>query len=226
MSHIGASVPRIDAQDKVHGRTVFTDNMRVPGMLYAAVVTSSHAHALIRRIDAAVGGGSGGKAETQQEPLAYLLSRELGGRPVRVANTREQDLTTSPGRLGIQARIRRGATSDGRLTAADIEFLFDCGGYADYAVNVSRAAGYSCTGPYRVPNVSADSLSVYTNHPFATAYRGFGHIEMTFCVERAMDLLAEKLGMDPVQLCVLSAVVQGDTTPTQGELDENTGDIW
>ncbi len=148
----------------------------------------------------AVGGGFGGKAGIQLEPLAYLLSKAVGGRPVRVSNTREQDLLSSPGRPGLQARVRLGAGSDGRLIAADIELLFDSGGYADYVVNVSRAAGYSCTGPYAVPNVKADSLSVYTNHPFATAYRGFGHIEMSFAIERAMDLLADRLGMDPVAL--------------------------
>jgi CO/xanthine dehydrogenase Mo-binding subunit len=173
----------------------------------------------------AVGGGFGGKAGIQLEPLAYLLSTGVGGRPVRVANTREQDLLTSPGRPGLQARVRLGARADGTLTAADIELLYDSGGYADYAVNVSRAGGYSCTGPYRVPNVRADSLSVYTNHPFATAYRGFGHIEMTFAVERAMDLLAERLGMDPVELRLVNAIKRGDTTPTRDVLDENTGDL-
>ncbi len=173
----------------------------------------------------AVGGGFGGKAGIQLEPLAYLLSKAVGGRPVRVANTREQDLVSSPGRPGLQARVRLGARSDGRIIAADIEFLFDSGGYADYAVNVSRAAGYSCTGPYAIANVKADSLSVYTNHPFATAYRGFGHIEMSFAVERAMDLLADRLGMDPVELRALNAIRAGDTTPTQSVLDESTGDL-
>lgn len=173
----------------------------------------------------AVGGGFGGKAGIQLEPLAYLLSRELGGRPVRLANTREQDMVSSPGAPGLQAWVKLGAKSDGTLTAAEIRFLFDSGGYADYAVNVSRAAGYSCTGPYRIPNVSSDSLSVYTNHPFATAYRGFGHIEMTYAVERTMDLLSQKLGMDAVELRLKNAVVAGDSTPTQNRLDPNTGDL-
>jgi CO/xanthine dehydrogenase Mo-binding subunit len=173
----------------------------------------------------AVGGGFGGKAGIQLEPLAYLLSRELGGRPVRLANSREQDMITSPGAPGFQARVKFGAKRDGTLTAAEIRFLFDSGGYADYAVNVARAAGYSSTGPYRIPNVSSDSMSVYTNHPFATAYRGFGHIEMTYAVERTMDLLADELEMDPVELRMKNAVQAGDTTPTQNVLDPNTGDL-
>jgi len=172
-----------------------------------------------------VGGGFGGKAGIQLEPLAYLLSRELGGLPVRLANSREQDMVSSPGAPGLQSRVKFGAKKDGTVIAADIEYLFDSGGYADYAVNVSRAAGYSCTGPYNIPNLKADSLSVYTNHPFGTAYRGFGHIEMAYSIERTMELLAEKLGMDAVALRMKNLIQAGDTTPTQDVLDTNTGDI-
>lgn len=173
----------------------------------------------------AIGGGFGGKAGVQLEPLAYLLSRELGGRPVQLANSREQDMVSSPGTPGMQSRVKLGARSDGTIVAAEIEFLYDSGGYADYAVNVARAGGYSCTGPYRIENVKADSLSVYTNHPFATAFRGFGHIEMTYCIERTMELLAEKIAMDPVELRRLNAIGPGDTTPSRNVLDPNTGDL-
>lgn len=172
-----------------------------------------------------VGGGFGGKAGIQLEGLAYLCSRAVGGRPVRLINTREQDLISSPGNMGLEAKVRLGAKRDGTLVAADLEFLFDSGAYADYAVNISRAAAISCTGPYRIPNVRCDSVCVYTNHPFATAYRGFGHVEASYAVERAMDQLAEALGMDPVALRLRNAVVKGDTTPVQSVLDESTGDL-
>lgn len=173
----------------------------------------------------AVGGGFGGKAGIQLEPLAYLLSEAVGGRPVRVANTREMDLVSSPGAPGLESRVKLGAKADGTLVAAEIQYLFDSGGYADYAVNVARAAGYSCTGPYRIPNVKADSMSVYTNHPFATAYRGFGHIEMSYSIERTMEILAEKLNMDAVELRLKNAIQPGDTTPSQNVLDANTGNV-
>ncbi len=182
-------------------------------------------HGMIEVSAPAVGGGFGGKAGIQLEPLAYLLSRSAGGRRVRLSNDREADMLGSPGRPGIQARVELGARTDGVILAADIEFLFDSGGYADYAVNVARAAGYACTGPYRIPNVRADSLCVYTNHPFATAFRGFGHIEMSFCIERAMDALAEGLGMDPMRLRLINAVRPGDTTPSLSVLEPCTGDL-
>ena len=172
-----------------------------------------------------IGGGFGGKAGIQLEPLAALLAMRFPGRPVRLANTREADMLSSPGRAGLQARVRLAARADGTLLAADIEFLFDSGGYADYAVNVSRAAAISCTGPYNVPHVKTDSLCVYTNHPFASAFRGFGHIELSYATERAMDLLAERLNMDPAALRLKNAIRRGDLTPTGAPMDENTGDL-
>lgn len=174
---------------------------------------------------APIGGGFGGKAGIMLEPLACLLAMRFPGRPVRLANPREADLLSSPGRPGLEARVRLAARADGLLLGADIEFLFDSGGYADYAVNVSRAAAISCTGPYNIPNVKTDSLCVYTNHPFATAFRGFGHIELSYATERAMDLLAERLQMDPADLRGINAIREGDLTPTGAPMDENTGDL-
>lgn len=172
-----------------------------------------------------VGGGFGGKAGIQLEGLAYLLSKAVSGRPVKLVNTREQDLVSSPGHIGLEARVRLGASEDGTLQAAQLEFFFDSGGYADYAVNVSRAAAIACTGPYRIPNVTCDSICVYTNHPFATAYRGFGHVELAFAIERAMDLLADKTGIDPLELRLTNAIRAGDTSPTGQLMDHNTGDL-
>ncbi len=172
-----------------------------------------------------VGGGFGGKDGLQLEALAFLLSRGVGGRPVRVANSREQDLVSSPGRAGLFARVKLGARRDGKLTAAKMLLLYDSGAYADYAVHVSRAGGFSLPGPYFVPNIEADSLCVYTNRPFATAFRGFGHIEMTYAVERALDHLAQKLNMDPVALRKVNAIRAGDTTGGNAVMDLNTGDL-
>lgn len=172
-----------------------------------------------------IGGGYGGKAGMQLEGLVYLLSKAVGGRKVKLVNTREQDLVTSPGHIGLEASVKLGAAKDGELMAAELLYMFDSGAYADYAVNISRAAAIACTGPYRIPNVWCDSLCVYTNHPFATAYRGFGHIELAFAIERAMDMLADKLNMDPMELRLKNAIKRGDTSPTRSIMDDNTGDL-
>jgi CO/xanthine dehydrogenase Mo-binding subunit len=171
-----------------------------------------------------IGGGFGGKAGIQLEGLAFLLSKTVGGRPVRLVNTREEDMVSSPGHIGLEATVRLGATFEGRLIAMDALYLFDSGGYADYAVNISRAGAIAATGPYNIPNVRADALCVYTNHPFATAYRGFGH-EIHFAIARAMAELASVLEMDPVELHTMNAIQPGDLSPTQSVMDSNTGDL-
>lgn len=173
-----------------------------------------------------VGGAFGGKAAVQLEVLAYLASRAVRGRPVRLTNTREEDIAGSPVGLGLDADVRLGATRDGRLTAAELTFRLDAGAYADSVPRMARAIASACTGPYRVDNVRCDVLSVYTNHVYATALRSFGYMPMTFAVERAMDKLADALAMDGVALRRKNAILPGDTTPTRHRLTRSIiGDL-
>jgi len=168
-----------------------------------------------------VGGAYGGKTAVQLEFIAYLCSKAVGGRQVKLNNTREDDMITSPVHIGLDAKIKLGCTKDGRLTAAEITYLFDGGAYSDRAVIISRAAAIDCTGPYNIENVWCDSLCLYTNHPYATAFRGFGHAELTFPIERTMDMLADKLGLDPLELRLRNVILPGDTSPTQTLLTRN-----
>lgn len=173
-----------------------------------------------------VGGAFGGKAAIQLEVLAYLASKAIGGRAVKLVNPREQDMAMSPVGMGLDAHIRLGATRDGELVAADITFLMDIGAYTDSAPRVARAIAAQCTGPYHVPNVTCDVLAVYTNHTYTTAFRGFGHMPMTFAIERAVDKLAEQLDMDPLILRRRNALRPGSTSPTQARLTEsNLGNL-
>ncbi len=165
-----------------------------------------------------VGGAFGGKAPIQLEILTYLASKAVDGRLVKLVNTREHDLITSPCHIGLDAKVTLGATQDGMLKAAKIVFLWDGGAYADKAVDMANAAAIDCTGPYFVPNVWCDSFCMYTNHTYATAFRGFSHTELTFAVERAMDQLAKKLNLDPLELRVKNAIHPGQTTPTEALL--------
>lgn len=109
-------------------------------------------------------------------------------------------MITSPGRVGLDATIKLAATKDGKLTAAKILYLFDSGAYSDKGSVISKAAAVTCTGPYQIEHVWCDSLCVYTNHPYAAAYRGFSHSELLFAFERSMDILARKLKIDPLEL--------------------------
>ncbi|NMB03009.1 MAG: xanthine dehydrogenase family protein molybdopterin-binding subunit [Tissierellia bacterium] len=172
-----------------------------------------------------VGGGFGGKAGLQLEGLAYALSKSVGGRPVMVENSREDDMVTSPGHMGLEATVELAADSQGKLLGLRGEYNYNSGAYADYAVNISRAGAIAGTGPYRVDNVHIDSRCVYTNLPFSTAFRGFGHIEMIFAVERAMSELANKIGLDPYEIRHKNAIQPGDTTPVQSLLGRSTGNL-
>ncbi|MCM3737627.1 xanthine dehydrogenase family protein molybdopterin-binding subunit [Bacillus cytotoxicus] len=173
-----------------------------------------------------VGGAYGGKTAVQLEFLAYIASKAVGGRRVTLRNSREEDFITSPVHIGLQAKVKLGCTKEGKLQAAEFLYLFDGGAYADRAVTMSKAAGLDCTGPYAIENVWCDSLGMYTNHTYATSFRGFGHSEYTFVIERTIDILAEKLGMCPLMFRLLNAIRPGDTTPTQVLVTpSNTGDI-
>ena len=138
-----------------------------------------------------VGGGFGGKAGIHLEPLVACLSRKAGGRPVKLQATREEEFSLLPCRSALTYRIKTGVRSDGRITAQKMTMYWDAGAYADYAVNVTRASGYSAAGPYEIPNAWVDAYTIYTNKPYGTAYRGFGHVEFFWGLERHMELVAQ-----------------------------------
>ena len=114
---------------------------------------------------------------------------------------------------------------DGKIIAEEIEFLWDAGAYADYGVNIARAAGYSAAGPYEIDNVKVDSCTVYTNHLFGTAYRGFGHAELFWAIERQRELLAKKLNMDSYEFRMKNLLKPGSITLTGELITENTGNV-
>lgn len=119
-----------------------------------------------------VGGGYGGKAPVQWEILAYLASLAVGGRRVQLTYTRKEDLTTAPCHVGLEAKVKIGSTKEGIIKAAEIVYLFDGGAYSDKAIDVSRAGGVDCTGPYHIENVWCNSYCIYTNHPYGSPFRG------------------------------------------------------
>lgn len=164
-----------------------------------------------------LGGGFGGKAAVMLEILAYLASRQVNGRAVRLVIPREQDMKSAPGRIGLEAELLLGATKAGALRGAQMTYWLDCGAYADISPNMAKATAADCTGPYRIENLDCDAYCVYTNHTYATSYRSFSHESFTFCVERTLDRLARQCGMDPLELRLKNALRPGDLTPTQVE---------
>ena len=170
------------------------------------------------------GGGFGGKAGLLLEHIPVLLSMKIGGRPVKLELNREENFHYMAQRAGYYFKMKTGATKDGKLVAHWGEYILDAGAYADYTVNIARAVTFKPIGPYEIPNIHIDTYCVYTNKVPTTAFRGFGMMEMHFAFERQMDLLAKKLGIDPVEFRVKNALVPGKSyTATQELLRTDAG---
>lgn len=172
-----------------------------------------------------VGGGFGGKAGIHIEPLTAMLSKKANGRPVKFQATREEEFTLLPCRSALTYRIKTGVSQDGKILAQKMTMYWDAGAYADYAVNVTRASCYSAQGPYDVPNAWVDAYTLYTNKPYGTAYRGFGHVEFHWGVERHMDLVAKAIGMDPLEFRRKNLIHPGSTTLSGEVIQEHTGNV-
>lgn len=182
-------------------------------------------HKNVRVVVPYVGGGFGGKAGIGIEPLVAVLSKAAGGRPVKLTATREEEFSLLPCRSQLTYRIKTGVSAEGKILAQQMTMYWDSGAYADYAVNVTRASGYSAAGPYEIPNAWVDAYTVYTNKPFGTAYRGFGHVEFHWGVERHMDLIAHAIGMDPLEFRKRNALKPGSVTLTGEKITEHTGSV-
>ncbi|MBN1519044.1 MAG: xanthine dehydrogenase family protein molybdopterin-binding subunit [Spirochaetales bacterium] len=183
------------------------------------------AHAQVRVQIPYVGGGFGGKAGIGVEPLCAVLSRKAGGRPVKFQATREEEFSLLPCRSALTYRIKTGVSAEGKIVAQQMTMYWDSGAYADYAVNVTRASGYSASGPYEIPNAWVDAYTIYTNKPYGTAYRGFGHVEFHWAVERHMELVAQAIGMDPLLFRLKNALRPGSKTLTGETIQKNTGNV-
>ena len=172
----------------------------------------------MRVISPYVGGGFGSKAGVSMEAMAVVIAAKVKGRPVKLRLTREEEFYTAFVRQGLVARFKMGCDADGKLQAMEIEYYWDSGAYTEYSVNVARAAGYSSTGPYDVPNVKADSYAVYTSHPVTGPMRGFGMPEIHTGVEQCIDEMAIDIGADPAEFRRVNCVKTGDTILTGMEM--------
>jgi CO/xanthine dehydrogenase Mo-binding subunit len=172
-----------------------------------------------------VGGGFGGKAGINVEPIAVALAIKARGRWVRLLIERAEEFYATVVRQGLTATLVTGVDRTGKVQAQRMQFLWNCGGYGGYGVNVVRAAGYTCGGAYEFPNVWGDSIGVYTNRPVGSAYRGFGMSEIHWALEQQMDIVAHELGMDPVAFRLLNCLGPGKSTVTGQVLDEHSGRV-
>lgn len=177
------------------------------------------AHALnlplekIRIIYPAIGGAFGGREDMSVQIILALavvkLSQQGINRPVKIIWTREESIVGHHKRHAYKIHSKWAARRDGKILAAQVDVYADAGAYAYTSTKVQGNATLMCTGPYEIADVSVNSYSVYTNNIPGGAFRGFGGPQAAFSAELQMNKLAEKLGIDPVEIRMLNLLHEG-----------------
>ncbi len=169
----------------------------------------------VRVIQTETGGGFGGKEEypSMIAGHAALLAKK-SGRPVKLVYDRVEDMLATTKRHPSIVRHRTGVTREGRLTAMDIEAVFDGGAYATLSAVVLSRGLIHASGPYRCDHIRIRGRAAMTNTPPNGAFRGFGAPQTQFAAEVHMDRIAGELGLDPVRVREINALRPGDTTAT------------
>ena len=184
----------------------------------------------IRSVSPVVGGGFGGKEDSTLDvcAVAGVLALKTK-RPVYFELTREEVFRTTGKRHATFIKHRMAATKDGKITAVDVETVLDKGAYVSMGGTKAPLHGVTMRaivyagGTYAIPNARSRAYSVFTNHPYSCAFRGFGAPQVQFAVECQMDELAKKLNMDPTELRLKNMLRDGDCMITGQVMKESRG---
>lgn len=176
----------------------------------------------IRVIKMAVGGGFGGKLEMlPMDFAACLLSKKSGGLPVKICYNREEEFGCSRRKHGMIYKLKSGVKKDGTLVAITGEVIADGGAYCSYGPTVLAAAIMRIFMVYKIQHFRISGYRVYTNTPISGAMRGFGGVQAGFAIESHMDMLAEGIGMDPIEFRMRNITTPNMTTINQMRLTTN-----
>jgi CO/xanthine dehydrogenase Mo-binding subunit len=169
----------------------------------------------VRVVQTETGGGFGGKEEYPSMVAGHAaLVAMKSGRPAKLIYDRVEDMVATTKRHPAIVRHRTGVKKDGRLTAMEIDVVLDGGAYATLSAVVLSRGMIHASGPYRCDHVRAHGRATMTNTPPNGAFRGFGAPQTQFAIEAHMDVIAERLGIDPLRLRERNALRPGDTTAT------------
>jgi CO/xanthine dehydrogenase Mo-binding subunit len=171
----------------------------------------------VRVIVFTLGGGFGGKLNCKLEPIAALLAKK-SGQAVKITARRNEVFL-----LGVQheckVKLKTGVKRDGTLVAVEAHCYYNSGAYGDTTPNLITR-GYAAAGPYRVPHLLMDSYGVYTNTAPSAAFRGYGITQVVWAHERQMDIIADALAIDPLQLRRKNILQKGDSFSTGEPMPE------
>jgi CO/xanthine dehydrogenase Mo-binding subunit len=177
----------------------------------------------VRVVQSETGGGFGGKEEYPSIIAGHAaLLAVKAGRPVKIIYDRVEDMVATTKRHPSIITHRTGVTRDGKLVAMDVDVLMDGGAYCTLSPVVLSRGCIHAGGPYLCENVLIHGRVVMTNSPPNGAFRGFGAPQTQFATEVHMERIAERLGMDPVELRRINALKPGDETATGQHLGDDT----
>ncbi|MEE9464036.1 MAG: xanthine dehydrogenase family protein molybdopterin-binding subunit, partial [Candidatus Neomarinimicrobiota bacterium] len=211
-----AAVASVDKAGKVtvwtHSQGLFTARQMIAHFL--ALPTSQ-----VKLVPVEIGGGFGGKTYQPVAPLCGLLAMK-SGRPVRMEMTRDEVIKDSRPAAESIVTIKMGVTRKGLITAASASLIYDSGAYPEMSHGMFTSGNVLCQ--YKIPNVSIDTKDVLTNKVPSAYYRAPATPQSHFATESHLDIIAETLDMNPLQLRILNAAEEGDTQPN-GEVFSRVG---
>jgi 4-hydroxybenzoyl-CoA reductase alpha subunit len=154
----------------------------------------------VRVIRPHTGGGFGGKLSLDSTQFCSALLSMKCCRPVKIVMTREEDFIATRRRTPMDYSIKLGAKKDGTLLAKEVKVITEGGAYTGMGATALYLTGFFSSFPYKYPNYRYDGVRTYTNTEATSAMRGFGAPQAMFCGESQIDMMAEDLGMDPIEI--------------------------
>jgi len=162
-----------------------------------------------------IGGGFGGKLRLTGLMCCVALAWKARYRPVKLVLTREEEFISTTTRHSSVVTLKTGIKKDGTIISRNAKIVYDTGAYADRGPTVLEKACLASIGPYKIPHVKVEGYLVYTNKPPAGAFRGYGIPQVCWAHESQMDIMADKLGIDPLTIRLRNIVEEGYVSSTE-----------
>ncbi|MCX7167358.1 MAG: xanthine dehydrogenase family protein molybdopterin-binding subunit [Rhodocyclales bacterium] len=213
VTHCCMGVSGMIAEFDASGNLLMYSNTQVPFLHkreFAEYLNMDPAR--IRIIQPPIGGGFGSKLDIYPFEVICLYLARAAKRPVKMLFTREEEFLASPTRQPVLLTLRSGCKKDGTLTFRQVHTLHDNGAYTSWGATTPFVMMQTFSSLYRVPHCDYHTAAVYTNNPYAGSFRGYGNLQATFAIEQHMDMLAERIGMDPLAFRLKNAQDTGETT--------------
>ncbi len=166
----------------------------------------------VRVVNPSIGGAFGMRVDLVNEPYAAAMAI-ITGRPVLLEYSRDEDMYATETRHPVVVHCRLGAKGDGALTALEVKSVANTGAYPTVGIYLPIVHGGTMVRAYRCPNVRYDGYAVLTNTPVAGAFRGYGGPQSFFALEQLIDILADRLGRDPIELRKQLRYEEDETDP-------------